>query len=129
MPHKVSSVAAPRSPLSTRRDLFFVCDMQVNPINFENSEGNLGIANAIMQHLVAKLPISRHVARPCAAAATVKLLYLSNFGSAHLFYSRYQRDLSDSTVLRSIGVGYAHSLIAYKVRVQFLVVCVVHWLS
>uniref|UniRef100_A0A7S0DBP9 Adenylosuccinate lyase n=2 Tax=Amorphochlora amoebiformis TaxID=1561963 RepID=A0A7S0DBP9_9EUKA len=58
---------------------------KVNPIDFENSEGNLGIANAIFSHFATKLPISR-----------------------------FQRDLSDSTVLRSIGVGAAHSLIAYK---------------
>ncbi|HEX8517356.1 MAG TPA: adenylosuccinate lyase [Bacteroidia bacterium] len=58
---------------------------KVNPIDFENSEGNLGIANAIFEHLSAKLPISR-----------------------------LQRDLTDSTVLRNIGVPLAHSLIAYK---------------
>lgn len=58
---------------------------KVNPIDFENSEGNLGIANAIYEHLSAKLPISR-----------------------------LQRDLTDSTVLRNIGVPAAHSLIAYK---------------
>lgn len=58
---------------------------KVNPIDFENSEGNLGIANAIFEHLSAKLPISR-----------------------------LQRDLTDSTVLRNIGVPAAHSLIAYK---------------
>jgi len=58
---------------------------KVNPIDFENSEGNLGIANAIMGHLAAKLPVSR-----------------------------WQRDLTDSTVLRSMGVGLAHSLIAYQ---------------
>ena len=58
---------------------------KVNPIDFENSEGNIGIANALFQHLGSKLPVSR-----------------------------YQRDLSDSTVLRSIGVGFAHSLIAYN---------------
>jgi len=57
---------------------------KVNPIDFENSEGNLGIANAIFEHLAAKLPISR-----------------------------LQRDLTDSTVLRNLGVGIAHSLIAY----------------
>lgn len=57
---------------------------KVNPIDFENSEGNLGIANAIMQHLSAKLPISR-----------------------------WQRDLTDSTVLRNLGVGLGYSLIAY----------------
>ncbi|MBI1421847.1 MAG: adenylosuccinate lyase [Gammaproteobacteria bacterium] len=57
---------------------------KVNPIDFENSEGNLGIANAIFDHLANKLPISR-----------------------------MQRDLTDSTVLRNLGVGVAHSLIAY----------------
>jgi len=57
---------------------------KVNPIDFENSEGNLGIANAIFEHLAAKLPLSR-----------------------------LQRDLTDSTVLRNLGVGIAHSLIAY----------------
>ncbi|MGI0116410.1 adenylosuccinate lyase [Zooshikella sp. RANM57] len=58
---------------------------KVNPIDFENSEGNLGLANAILQHLTAKLPVSR-----------------------------WQRDLSDSTVLRNLGVGLAHSLLAYQ---------------
>ncbi|MBI9068228.1 MAG: adenylosuccinate lyase [Salinivirgaceae bacterium] len=58
---------------------------KVNPIDFENSEGNLGIANAIYNHLAAKLPISR-----------------------------LQRDLTDSTVLRNIGVPIAHSIIAIK---------------
>ncbi len=58
---------------------------KVNPIDFENSEGNLGIANAIFQHLASKLPISR-----------------------------WQRDLTDSTVLRILGVGMAHSVIAYE---------------
>jgi adenylosuccinate lyase len=58
---------------------------KVNPIDFENSEGNLGIANALLHHLSAKLPISR-----------------------------WQRDLTDSTVLRNLGVGFAHSLIAYE---------------
>lgn len=58
---------------------------KVNPIDFENAEGNLGIANAILEHLSAKLPISR-----------------------------LQRDLTDSTVLRNIGVPLAHSLIAYE---------------
>ncbi len=57
---------------------------KVNPIDFENAEGNLGIANALFNHLATKLPISR-----------------------------WQRDLSDSTVLRNLGVGIAHSLIAY----------------
>lgn len=58
---------------------------KVNPIDFENAEGNLGIANAIFEHLAAKLPISR-----------------------------LQRDLTDSTVLRNIGVPFAHTLIAFK---------------
>lgn len=58
---------------------------KVNPIDFENSEGNLGFANAIFEHLAAKLPISR-----------------------------LQRDLTDSTVLRNIGVPVAHTLIALK---------------
>jgi adenylosuccinate lyase len=58
---------------------------KVNPIDFENSEGNLGLANAIFEHLSAKLPVSR-----------------------------LQRDLSDSTVLRNIGVPIAHTLIALK---------------
>jgi len=58
---------------------------KVNPIDFENSEGNLGIANAIFEHLAAKLPISR-----------------------------LQRDLTDSTVLRNIGVPIAHTIIALK---------------
>ena len=58
---------------------------KVNPIDFENAEGNLGIANALLNHLSLKLPISR-----------------------------WQRDLTDSTVLRNLGVGFAHSLIAYQ---------------
>lgn len=58
---------------------------KVNPIDFENSEGNLGIANALFEHLSGKLPISR-----------------------------LQRDLTDSTVLRSIGVPFSHSVIALK---------------
>ncbi len=58
---------------------------KVNPIDFENSEGNLGIANALLIHLAGKLPISR-----------------------------WQRDLSDSTALRNLGVAIAHSLIAYR---------------
>ncbi len=58
---------------------------KVNPIDFENAEGNLGIANALFEHLSAKLPISR-----------------------------LQRDLTDSTVLRNIGVPMAHSVIAFK---------------
>lgn len=62
---------------------------KVNPIDFENSEGNLGLANAIMAHLAAKLPISR-----------------------------WQRDLTDSTVLRNLGVGLAHALIAYEATLK-----------
>jgi len=62
---------------------------KVNPIDFENSEGNLGVANALMQHLAQKLPISR-----------------------------WQRDLTDSTVLRTIGVGLAHSIIAYQASLK-----------
>ncbi|MGV3346555.1 adenylosuccinate lyase [Enterobacteriaceae bacterium LUAb1] len=58
---------------------------KVNPIDFENSEGNLGLANAIMQHLASKLPISR-----------------------------WQRDLTDSTVLRNLGVGMGYAIIAYQ---------------
>ncbi len=58
---------------------------KVNPIDFENSEGNVGIANALYEHLAAKLPVSR-----------------------------LQRDLTDSTVLRAIGMPLAHSLIAFK---------------
>ncbi len=58
---------------------------KVNPIDFENSEGNIGIANALFGHLSAKLPVSR-----------------------------MQRDLTDSTVLRNLGVGFAHCMIAYQ---------------
>lgn len=58
---------------------------KVNPIDFENSEGNLGIANALFEHLSAKLPISR-----------------------------LQRDLTDSTVLRNVGVPFAHTMIAFQ---------------
>lgn len=57
---------------------------KVNPIDFENAEGNLGLANAVMNHLSAKLPISR-----------------------------WQRDLTDSTVLRNLGVGFGYSVLAY----------------
>jgi adenylosuccinate lyase len=57
---------------------------KVNPIDFENAEGNLGVSNAILEHLSSKLPISR-----------------------------LQRDLTDSTVLRNLGVPFAHSLIAF----------------
>ncbi|WP_312955405.1 adenylosuccinate lyase [Pseudomonas songnenensis] len=62
---------------------------KVNPIDFENSEGNLGIASALFQHLASKLPISR-----------------------------WQRDLTDSTVLRNLGVGFAHSVIAYEASLK-----------
>ena len=58
---------------------------KVNPIDFENAEGNLGLANAIFEHLSAKLPVSR-----------------------------LQRDLTDSTVLRNIGVPFSHTIIAFK---------------
>ncbi len=58
---------------------------KVNPIDFENAEGNLGLANALLDHMASKLPVSR-----------------------------LQRDLSDSTVLRNLGVGAAHSLVAYQ---------------
>ncbi|MBE6306647.1 MAG: adenylosuccinate lyase [Bacteroidales bacterium] len=64
---------------------------KVNPIDFENSEGNLGIANAIYDHLAMKLPISR-----------------------------LQRDLTDSTVLRNVGVPMAHSLIAFSSTIKGL---------
>jgi adenylosuccinate lyase len=64
---------------------------KVNPIDFENSEGNLGIANALFEHLAAKLPISR-----------------------------LQRDLTDSTVLRNIGVPVGHTLIAMKSTIKGL---------
>jgi len=58
---------------------------KVNPIDFENSEGNLGLANALLRHLAEKLPVSR-----------------------------WQRDLTDSTVLRNLGVGFGYSLVAYE---------------
>ena len=64
---------------------------KVNPIDFENSEGNLGIANAIFEHLSAKLPISR-----------------------------LQRDLTDSTVLRNIGVPFGHTIIAFEATLKGL---------
>ncbi|MFT5888229.1 MAG: adenylosuccinate lyase [Zhongshania sp.] len=64
---------------------------KVNPIDFENSEGNLGLANAILNHLAAKLPISR-----------------------------WQRDLTDSTVLRNMGVGIAYSTMAYAATMKGL---------
>jgi adenylosuccinate lyase len=62
---------------------------KVNPIDFENSEGNLGLANAVLGHLAAKLPVSR-----------------------------WQRDLTDSTVLRNMGVGVGYSLIAYQASLK-----------
>lgn len=62
---------------------------KVNPIDFENSEGNLGVANGSLSHLSIKLPISR-----------------------------WQRDLTDSTVLRNMGVGLGHSILAYKSTLQ-----------
>ncbi|MDC6355066.1 MULTISPECIES: adenylosuccinate lyase [unclassified Robiginitalea] len=64
---------------------------KVNPIDFENSEGNLGIANALFEHLAGKLPVSR-----------------------------LQRDLTDSTVLRNIGVPLAHTLIAFRATLKGL---------
>ena len=64
---------------------------KINPIDFENSEGNLGLANAILNHLAQKLPISR-----------------------------WQRDLTDSTALRNIGPGLAYSLIAYQATIKGL---------
>jgi adenylosuccinate lyase len=64
---------------------------KVNPIDFENAEGNLGMANALMDHLAAKLPVSR-----------------------------WQRDLTDSTVLRNLGVGLAHTLIALEATLKGL---------
>lgn len=62
---------------------------KVNPIDFENSEGNLGLANALFNHLSAKLPVSR-----------------------------WQRDLTDSTVLRNLGVGFGYTLIAYQATLK-----------
>ncbi|MNL12587.1 Adenylosuccinate lyase [compost metagenome] len=64
---------------------------KVNPIDFENAEGNLGIANAIFEHLAAKLPVSR-----------------------------LQRDLTDSTVLRNIGVPIGHTIIAFEATLKGL---------
>jgi adenylosuccinate lyase len=64
---------------------------KVNPIDFENSEGNVGLANALLGHLAEKLPVSR-----------------------------FQRDLSDSTVLRSLGSAFSHGLIAYVSTVRGL---------
>uniref|UniRef100_A0A453I7S4 Adenylosuccinate lyase PurB C-terminal domain-containing protein n=1 Tax=Aegilops tauschii subsp. strangulata TaxID=200361 RepID=A0A453I7S4_AEGTS len=62
---------------------------KINPINFENSEGNLSVSNGLLCTLSMKLPISR-----------------------------LQRDLTDSTVLRNLGVGLGHSLLAYKATMQ-----------
>jgi len=62
---------------------------KVNPIDFENSEGNLGLANAVLAHLASKLPVSR-----------------------------WQRDLTDSTVLRNLGVGVGYALIAYQATLK-----------
>jgi adenylosuccinate lyase len=64
---------------------------KVNPIDFENSEGNLGLANALLRHLSEKLPVSR-----------------------------WQRDLTDSTVLRNVGVAFGYSLLAYESCVRGL---------
>lgn len=64
---------------------------KVNPIDFENSEGNLGLANAVFNHMAGKLPISR-----------------------------WQRDLTDSTVLRNMGVGFGYSLIAFEATLKGL---------
>jgi adenylosuccinate lyase len=64
---------------------------KVNPIDFENSEGNLGLANAVLEHMARKLPISR-----------------------------LQRDLTDSTVLRNMGVGFGYSLAAYQATLKGL---------
>lgn len=57
----------------------------MNPIDFENAEGNLGLANSLLEHMALKLPVSR-----------------------------LQRDLTDSTVLRNLGVPFAHTIIAFK---------------
>jgi adenylosuccinate lyase len=62
---------------------------KVNPIDFENSEGNLGVANALLDHMAAKLPVSR-----------------------------WQRDLSDSTVLRNVGSALGHCLVAYRATLK-----------
>jgi adenylosuccinate lyase len=64
---------------------------KVNPIDFENSEGNVGIANALLEHMAVKLPVSR-----------------------------WQRDLSDSTVLRNLGAALGHSLVAYQATLKGL---------
>lgn len=63
----------------------------MNPIDFENCEGNLGMANSVMKHFAEKLPISR-----------------------------YQRDLSDSTVMRNHGIAFGYSLVGYKSLVRGL---------
>ena len=70
---------------------------KVNPIDYENSEGNLGIANAILQFLAQKLPVSR-----------------------------LQRDLTDSTVLRNIGVPFGHSVIAIQSTLKGLRKLILH---
>lgn len=70
---------------------------KVNPIDFENSEGNIGIANALLEHFSAKLPISR-----------------------------MQRDLSDSTVFRNVGSAFAYSVLAYKSTMKGLSKCLVN---
>jgi len=70
---------------------------KVNPIDFENSEGNVGMANAIFEHMSAKLPVSR-----------------------------MQRDLSDSTVLRNVGSGFCYSMLAYKSTIRGLSKCIVN---
>jgi adenylosuccinate lyase len=64
---------------------------KINPIDFENSEGNIGVANALLEHMIAKLPVSR-----------------------------WQRDLSDSTVLRNVGVAIGHSVLAYHSTIKGL---------
>ena len=64
---------------------------KVNPIDFENAEGNLGLANALLRHFSAKLPVSR-----------------------------WQRDLTDSTVLRNLGVAVGHAVLAYRSLLQGL---------
>lgn len=64
---------------------------KVNPIDFENAEGNFGIANALLEHFAAKLPISR-----------------------------WQRDLTDSTVLRALGTAFGHALIGYDALLRGL---------
>lgn len=70
---------------------------KVNPIDFENSEGNLGLANALFEHMSAKLPVSR-----------------------------MQRDLSDSTVQRNMGMAFAYSVLAYKATIKGLSKCEVN---